>query len=72
MKISEELIAIKMCIKTLSTKIKRIENVNKQLKKVLKDNTSILNVSEKPERKYEQFSSKYGINGLRRIVLEDE
>lgn len=35
MKISEELIAIKMCIRTLSAKVKRLENVNKQLKKKL-------------------------------------
>ncbi|HMS65364.1 MAG TPA: hypothetical protein PKD83_08955 [Ignavibacteria bacterium] len=33
MKTIEELLAIKMTIKTLSVKVKRIENVNKMLKK---------------------------------------
>ena len=32
MKTSDELLAIKMTIKTLSVKVKRIENVNKKLK----------------------------------------
>lgn len=37
MKTTDELLAIKMTIKTLSVKVKRIENVNKMLKKKLSD-----------------------------------
>jgi len=35
MKTSEELLALKMTLKTLSVKVKRIENVNKRLKKLI-------------------------------------
>lgn len=38
MKTTDELLAIKMTIKTLSVKVKRIENVNKMLKKKLSEN----------------------------------
>ena len=35
MKTSEEILALKMTLKTLSVKVKRIENVNKKLKKLI-------------------------------------
>lgn len=38
MKTSDEITAIKMTIKTLSVKVKRIENVNKKLKKFIAGN----------------------------------
>ncbi len=35
MKTSEEILALKMTLKTISVKVKRIENVNKKLKKLV-------------------------------------
>ncbi len=46
MKTSEELLAIKMTIKILSVKVKRIENVNKRLKKIIEANDNINKVSD--------------------------
>ncbi len=46
MKTSEELLAIKMTIKTLSVKVKRIENVNKRLKKIIEEKDMSNKVSD--------------------------
>ncbi|MBL8006719.1 MAG: hypothetical protein JNJ56_04260 [Ignavibacteria bacterium] len=49
MKISEEITAIKMSLRTLSVKIKRIENVNKMVKKYISEKEAEQNISKVAE-----------------------
>lgn len=73
MKISEELIAIKMCIKTLSMKVKRLENLNRQMKKQLEGNHINNNVKlpKRISRNYIPLSESDTINSLRNIISRD-
>lgn len=65
MKTSEELIAIKMCIKTFSVKVKRIENINKQLKKMVFAK-NLNNENSQPENRKSGFTNGYDIE--RRVL----
>lgn len=71
MKTSEELLALKMTLKTLSVKVKRIENVNKQLKKLLVKKEPLTNKEEEfnpSKRRMNYFNSPEIQQRLRNIV----
>ncbi|MBS1552183.1 MAG: hypothetical protein JST15_08975 [Bacteroidetes bacterium] len=59
MKTSDELLAIKMTIKTLSVKVKRIENVNKKLKKIIEVKEIVTKVSDSNETKKPGYLDRF-------------
>ncbi len=59
MKTSEELLAIKMTIKTLSVKVKRIENVNKKLKKIIDVKDNINKVSDSSQGRKPSYLDRF-------------
>jgi len=63
MKTSEEIVALKMTLKTLSVKIKRIENVNKKLKKLITERGN----DKKPES--ENTNPRRRINYFDRLEI---
>ena len=67
MKTTDELLAIKMTIKTLSVKVKRIENVNKMLKKKLSD----FDDSDSGDNRVSENNNKRKISYLDRFHAEE-
>ncbi|MBV6478761.1 MAG: hypothetical protein HGGPFJEG_01518 [Ignavibacteria bacterium] len=74
MKISEELIAIKMCIKTISMKVKRLENISRQLKKQLDRNGISINGKLPKRISRDQIPLGGGnmINNLRNLIIRED
>lgn len=74
MKTSDELQALKMTLKTLSVKVKRIENVNKKLKKLLipkAEETAPTQELKSPRRKINYFE-RLGIEQRMRNIMTSE
>lgn len=68
MKTTQELLAMKMTIKTLCVKVKRIENVNKMLKKKIAGKDSTFG----GENIVSESNTKKSISYLDRFQNEDE
>jgi hypothetical protein len=64
MKTSDELLAIKMTIKTLSVKVKRIENVNKKLKKIIAEKEDSFKVTESYPKNKVSYLERFDVNNL--------
>ena len=74
MKISEEMIAIKMCIKTLSMKVKRLENLNRQMKKQLTGDqiNGKIKLPKKISRNFIPINESNSISTLRHMINRDD
>lgn len=74
MKTSEELIAIKMCIKTISMKVKRLENITRQLKKQVEGNQININgkYSKRLNSDHLPLTGSDSVTNLRNLILQDD
>jgi len=74
MKTSEELLALKMTLKTLSVKVKRIENVNKKLKKLLtpKENGNGAEPELKSPRRKINYFDRLDVEQRMRNIMSPE
>lgn len=75
MKISEEIMALKMTVRTLSVKIKRIENVNKMVKKYISEKESeqqLSKVAEPVMKNKLNYFERFNLNNRMQNTTEQD